>query len=555
MWRVWALAGIAATVLAGCDASDDTAGDGASEAVASTYRAPVLKGLGDYSYKISAANDDAQMFFDQGLALLYGYQRMDAADAFAEAARLDPNCGMCFWGIAVSQGPYPNGPLSAAGNVTALEAIDSAASLADSLPAHEGAFIDALTVRYSAKEHDERAVLDQAFVDAMRDLVASYPGDDEAVMMLVEALMTTTPWNYWEDPEQANPTAQEAIRLCEMVLERNPEHIGAIHYLIHLTEASSNPKRAESAADRMAALVPGLHHLVHMPGHTYLRVGRYDDAIKTNLGSVEAIEAFNEQLTSQGFESDVRALHAVDFILTATRMTGRSANADYAADELLLLSSDLSTATYFRLPILREARLLTYLRFGKWSEILAAMGPMSETPFSQAIYHLAAGTASARTGRIELAENELIALEAIEATFAEQGAAVFPMPPTYELVQMASFELKAAIATAKGSHDLAVDMLREAVTIQDAMYYVEPPHWYMPLRHRLGAALLDAGRYEEARDVYLNDLEHWPEDGWALKGLTIALDGLGDLKGSANAQARFEAAWAFADVTIPSSAF
>lgn len=550
MLRQLIVSGIVAVLLLGCDASEDN-----QETLSEGLQAPVLSDLGGQHYAVTTSSAQAQQFFDQGLALIYGYQRADAAAAFSEAGRLDPNCAMCFWGVAIAQGPYPNGPLTAAGNEAALNALERAGANSANATAKEKDFIEALRARYAKGVVGERQALDQAFVDAMRELVKAWPDDDEAVMLLVEALMTRTPWNYWLDPEQANPIAAEAISLSEMVLERNPEHIGAIHYLIHLTEASSNPGRAEKGADQLAALAPGLHHLVHMPGHTFLRLGRYNDAIQTNFASMAAIESFNQSLQAQDFESAIVPLHAVDFIHAGSMMIGHSGNALFASDELLLMTNDQSTQGYPRIAILKEARLLTYLRFGMWSEIQAVMGPMADTQFSDGIYHLAMGVASVKRGQIDLGRNELVALRVNLASLAGQGSNVFPAMPMAKLLKIAENELKATIAGADGQLDEAVDLLEEAVAIQDDLYYIEPPHWYMPVRQRLGAALIEAERFEEARDVYLKDLSLWPDNGWSLKGLSIALAALQDTAGAEAANTAFEKAWKSADIEISASAF
>lgn len=279
--------------------------------------APLFNDLGDHRHSITTTSMDAQRYFNQGLTLGFAFNHAEAERSFRYAAMLDPQCAMCWWGVAFVLGPNLNAPMGPASAAAAWEAAQKAQALASKATPREQAYIAAVAQRYAkqryAKEPPvDRTPLDTAFANAMRDVARQYPDDLDASALFAEALMDLTPWNYYDKGgKPLRPEATEIVTTLESVLRRNPEHPWAIHLYIHATEASDNPARAESYADTLGSLVPGAGHLVHMPAHTYLRIGRYHDAVLANERATAADNSYISQCHAQG-------TYAVGYVPNAT---------------------------------------------------------------------------------------------------------------------------------------------------------------------------------------------------------------------------------------------
>jgi len=285
--------------------------------------APRLQNLGDYKFPVSTSSPRAQLFINQGMMLAYGFNHAEAARSFREAARLDPKCAMAYWGMALVVGPNINMPMPPAAEAKAYELIQKAVSLKSNASERERAYIDALAKRYSAEEKTNRAALDRAYVEAMRKLHQRYPEDLDAAALYAESVMDLRPWNYWTRDMQPYQETVEVLRVLEWVLERNPNHPGAIHYYIHTVEVA-RPELAEAGAERLARLAPGAGHLVHMPSHIYRRVGRYSDASKSNEDAIAADEDYITQCRAQGVYPLAYYPHNIHFLWDSASMEGRS---------------------------------------------------------------------------------------------------------------------------------------------------------------------------------------------------------------------------------------
>jgi tetratricopeptide (TPR) repeat protein len=552
--RARCLATIAAATLAACQRGEAPPPATGTPAPPAASAPRLLDGLGGATHPITTRSELAQKYFDQGLALSYGFNHDAAIDSFREAARLDPDCAMCSWGMAFAWGPNINAPMGPEAGRAAWEALQEAQRRAPKASAVEREYIDALATRYVADPAADRAALDRAFADAMRGLHERHPDDLDAATLYAESLMDLTPWNYYTPDGKPLEHTVEAIRVLESVLAREPLHIGANHFLIHAFE-EYEPARAEAAADRLASLAPDAGHLVHMPTHIYWRVGRYDDAVALNEQAAAADVAFFAWCRA----SDVYATyynHNLHFLWAAATTQGR---ADLALTTARRLAANIPLEEVAALPFLEDwwpTPLFTLVRFGRWDAVLAEPRPPDSLRYATAVWHYARGLSLARLGRLDEAQAEYAELETA-ANDAELAKLVFdPAGGTaQERLRVGQHHLRGELAAVRGDLEAAASALEEAVWVQDSMNYIEPPAWYFPVRQALGAVLLQDGRAAEAEAVYRADLERHPKNGWSLFGLAQALRAQDKAQDAQWAETGFANAWSKADVKLVASRF
>lgn len=525
-------------------------------AACTTPKAPVLTGLGDHRMEVTTALSESQTYFDQGLALTYAFNHAEAARSFREARRRDPSNAMASWGLALALGPNINAPMSAEAEAEARAAIGEAVVRIDDSTEKERALIEAMTLRFESVGGADQATRDQAYADAMGRLAGRYPDDADICTLAVAAWMETTPWNYWAKDGTPNEGTERAVAALEAVLARHPEHAGAIHYYIHLVEASKDPGRAEAAADRLAGLMPGAGHIVHMPSHIYMRVGRYADAANTNVLAIMADEQYLTECHAQGLYPVGYYPHNIHFLWAARCMQGRYEDAIDAANRVASEVKGGSCCGFSQLGAQDQMStpLYTMVRFGKWRDILEARRPASGQPFATAMWHYARGIAYAATYERDAAQAELESLRTIAADPAVAEASL-NLDTGADVLAIADRLVEAEIAAHSKDLPRAIELLQEAVALQDDLAYMEPPTFFYPVRQSLGALLLEAERFDEAEAVYLADLAEWPANGWSLYGLAIAQRGMIKMNDSREAERAFEAAWAEADVQLNSSVF
>lgn len=516
--------------------------------------APRLQNLGDHTFPVTTSSPQAQLFINQGLNLSYGFNHAEAARAFMEAARLDPECAMAYWGHALVLGPNINAPMNPEDEPRAYELVQKALSLSPKAGERERAYIEALSVRYSGKPEDREAG-DRAYAAAMRDLHMRYPADLDAATLFAEALMDLRPWSYWSRDGRPYPGTLEAIEALEGVLARNPHHPGANHLYIHMFE-DPDPKRAEGAADRLLHAMPGAGHMVHMPSHIYVRVGRYRDAAEANRLAILADEDYIAQCRAQGIYPLGYYPHNIHFLWMASSLLGDSAEAIGSARKT---ASQVPVEALDSLPFLQGFLVVPYyalVRFGKWDEMLAEPKPSFEGPFTMGIWRYARGVALTAKGRLEEAREELDELEKILRDPAlDEMPASFSANSARAILRIAPEILAGELAAKNGDFDVAVAHLERAVRYEDSLIYTEPPDWHYPVRHSLAAVLLEAGRAEEAEVVYWDDLKKNSDNGWALFGLLQALEAQGKVEEARFVETRFRKAWAHADVALTASRF
>ncbi len=515
--------------------------------------APRLQNLGPHTFPVSTTHAEAQRFVNQGVNLAYAFNHAEARRAFREAARLDPSLAIAYWGQALVLGPNINAVMEPNEEPHAYEMVQQAKARIAKASPRERALIEALEKRYSGKAAD-RTANDAAYADAMRAVQARFPNDADIAMLYVESLMDLRPWGYWMPDGRPHQYTAEAVALTERILAQNPKHPGALHMLIHLVESTTTPERAEQAADRLMPLMPAAGHMVHMASHIYQRVGRYADAITSNQLAVLADEDYITQCRAQGLYPMAYYPHNIHFLWFAATYDVQSGLAIDAAKKV---AAKIPDAALTEMPLLAGFRVVPYwanVRFGRWQEVLAEPAPPASSVFLTAAWHFARGMAFVATNKVTEAEASLTALVPLMSDKA-LDAPLFSPNTGRAILSIAPDVLAGEILAAKGQFDAAIARLEHATRLEDALVYTEPSEWVFPVRHSLGAVLLEAGRPDEAETVYWDDLKKNRENGWALTGLVQALkaqkkDGL-----AAIVDARRARAVARADVTLTGSRF
>jgi tetratricopeptide (TPR) repeat protein len=526
----------------------------ASTQTAPKLQAPLFNDLGDYSVKITTDSPISQQFFDQGLMLTFGFNHAEAARSFREAARLDPECAMCYWGVAFALGPNINMPMVDAAVAEAYSASRKALELSSGVTARERALINALVKRYAQEPAADRARLDLAFANAMREAAQAFPDDPEIQTFFAESLMDLSPWDYWVDGKP-KPAMVEAIAALEHVLAMNRNHAGANHLYIHAIEAGPEPKKAESAADRLGPLAPGAGHLVHMPSHIYIRLGRYYDAAVANIKAGEADTSYIAQCQAQGVYPLLYHPHNWHFLWSSASFGGKSEWARRGALKTReLMGTHRHDDPAFG-PIIQHFWLTPYyddVRFGRWDEILAYPRP-EEAPYTLSMWHYARGMALAAKGNLTAASSELQELRKQAANPELAKVQVSVRNNASQLAAIAERVLAGDIEARRNNLEGSIALLREAVGLEDSLGYNEPEDWHLPVRQLLGAVLLQSGQAAQAEAVYREELADHPENGWSLFGLEKSLRAQSRNDEADAVRQRFEKAWQHADIQLSQS--
>jgi tetratricopeptide (TPR) repeat protein len=507
---------------------------------------PLFDDLGTHHHAVSTKNELAQKYFDQGLRLTFGFNHDEAERAFREAARLDPNLAMAWWGVANALGPNINLPLDDERNKRALDAVARAKALIGNASDSERAYIEAVAVRYSADPAAKRVDLDHAYAKAMGELHKRFPEDTDAATLYAESLMDLKPWQLWTHDGKPREETLEILQILEGVLKLDPNHPGANHYYIHAVEASPNPEKAAASAERLHTLVPGAGHLVHMPAHIYIRTGNYAGAVDANAHAVKVDEAYIARTKAEGVYPLMYYTHNFMFLSAAAGMIGRTRQAMETAAKAVSIAAPMAGHDPMAEYVLPWT-LYAMARNGRWDDILAAPRPADSTPSTVAMWSYARSLAyigkgdlaSARKARDEFeAQRERVPKDLMLNTNRAE-----------DLLGIASAVLDARIARSSGDHSRALAQWQKAVSIQDSLIYDEPPAWYYPVRESLGAEHLLLKRYDEAGRIFRRDLEINPNNPRSLFGLAEALKAQSK-SDAADAQRRFEDAWKGAEIQL-----
>ena len=513
--------------------------------------APELTGLGTMHMPVTTAVAQAQRFFDQGLRLLYAFNHAESIRAFREAARLDAGLAMAYWGQALALGPNLNAPMTQDNGRQAYAAVQAAVARVARVTPREQTLIEALSRRYAADGAGDRPALDRAYAAAMRAAAERFPEDADIQTLYADAQMNTMPWDYWQKDGAAKPETALVLDALERVIARQPDHAGALHYHIHLLEASADPDRAAASADRLGSLMPAAGHMVHMPAHIYIRVGRYADAAEANVRAIAADEDYLAQCQAQGLYPVSYYPHNLHFLWAASTLEGRRAVAVEAARKVAEKVPHHHAGKLAWTADFPVTPMLAYARFGMWQEVLTEPQPPVNEPYATGIWHYTRGLGFVARGRLDAAASELTAIETVMTH--EAFATTLKELPLLTNLKIASRILEGELGMRRGNAEAAIASLREAVTVEDGIPYAEPPIWHHPPRQILGAILLEAGRPEAAEAEYREDLQRFRENGWSLFGLAKSLEVQGKSAEALAAKQRFEKAWARADVQLSSS--
>ena len=516
--------------------------------------AQLFDDLGTLSRSVGTASPEAQRYFDQGLRLAYGFNHDEATRSFARAAELDPGCAACLWGVAWTLGPNYNVPMLEGAAQAAWDALQAARERSARARPVEQSLIVALATRYQGPKSIDAASqqpLNEAFAAAMRDVARAHPDDDDVQVIFAESLMDVNPWHLWTLDGKAAPGTEEIVVTLEKVLSRRSAHPGANHYYIHAVEASTRPDRAVPAAERLPGLMPAAGHIVHMPAHIFQRVGRYGDASEANRRAVKADEAYLARTRPPGYYPMYLG-HNHGFLAYSASMLGRSEESLRAARASTKAIPPEMLDMMPGMDFFASEPLLVMVRFGKWKEILAEPRPPEKYPTLTGLWLHARGMALASTGKTSEARTTMRELRTLATKMPPDLLA--GQNPASAMCRLGADAIEARIAERAKSWKPAIAAWTRAVAQEDGFAYNEPADWFYPMRHYLGAALLDARKAKEAEAVFREDLKHNPGNGWALHGLETALAAQGKKDEAAATRAKFDEAWKEADIRLTRAA-
>ena len=525
-------------------------------ALAEAERAPHrFAGLDGYGRAITTASKEAQAWFDQGIALYFGFNHAEAILSFEAAAAADPECAMAHFGIALAAGPHINNPaMDEAASKLAYESVQKAQSLLNDESAVERALIAALATRYAWPAPEDRQALDTAYAEAMQKVWASFPEDADVGAWAAESRMDLRPWDLWTPDGQPHPGTLDIVSQLEQVLALDPRHPGACHFYIHTMEASPTPEKAMAAANLLRDRLPAAGHLVHMPAHIDIRTGNYAGAVTSNQHAIRADLDYAElRGRAPGFYTIYRA-HNYHFLAFAAMFEGRRDLALQAAHDLLeQIPIEAVLALADGLDAFMAVPIHVYVRFGLWDRVLAFEEPRAELLASRAFWRYGRTVALASLGRVEEATSEFAALQTAIAQVPESRT--MGNNSVLTIMEIGRRMAEGELLYRKGEVQRAFELLREAVALDVALKYDEPWGWMQPVAHALGALLLEQGELAEAEAVYRADLVLHPGNGWALHGLSEALKRQGKQDESKTCSDQFQKAWSRADIKIKGSCY
>jgi tetratricopeptide (TPR) repeat protein len=508
----------------------------------------LLSGLGQRKHPISTQNSETQKFFDQGLMMVFGFNRPEAVRSFRRATESDPQAAMPYWGLALALGRHMNmdGDMDVQAKA-AHEAIQKAISLSAKASDYERAYILALAKRCSSDPKADGNKMDSDYRDAMRELAKKYPDDLDAVSLYAESVMNLHRYQWYSAEGKPAEETEEILSVLEAVLRRDPDHPLANHLHIHVLDTSPHPEYALASAYRLSTIAPGAGHLVHMPSHIFMTLGDYEETARINEQAAQADRDYMKRTGVSGniYTQGVYYPHNLHMIVRARAEQGRFDEAKRTADEL---GGHLSTTpdemlmmTDFYLP----NSLFVRLRFQRWEDVLKMPTPDPKMFMTRALWHYGRTLALLGKGRQKEAAAEQAAF--VQARSRVPADWMWMFSPAAKIMNLAATILEARSAT---DEKAAIEHWRRAVAEQDALAYDDPPPWYYPAREPLGAALLRAGQAAEAEAVFRENLKKHPRNGRSLFGLMESLKAQKKVTNAEWVQREFEGAWKQSQVRL-----
>jgi tetratricopeptide (TPR) repeat protein len=524
----------------------------------------LVEGTGTYSRKITTDSGLAQKFFDQGLRYAWAFHFPESIASYQQAAVHDPSHPMIYWGMAHAIGPNPNSRYSRMPDDPkgeGLKAINKAMSLIENANPMEKEMILALHILYDKESISDDNLRDEAYMEAADVLQQKYPTDPDIVSLYAESYMNIGRWDYWEKDGAPKSATSKVANALESVLESSPNHTGANHLHIHLLEASQEPERALGSADRLEATMPIVGHVVHMPAHIYVRVGQYNKAIDSNMRSVKADSEFLQiwgdlpfpDIGTYPLSAKIHPPHAIDFIKYAATVQGNYKVAINAAKKMEALM-DPSNVGAVRAQTGIAGPWLVNKIFGKWDELLDTKPAVTGTPYLDGIWSYSIGSTYVAKGLLSKAKQEL---DNIKSILSLEDVDQFRVGanPVSVVLKLAELALIGEIHEAEGDLESAIEAYSAAVVIEDQNNYTEPPSWLQPMRHYLGAALIDANDPIKAEVVFRRDLSWHKNNGWSLFGLWKSLEMQGKSEEAEQIFNDYEQSWVDSDVILTRSRF
>ena len=524
----------------------------------------LVEGTGTYSRKITTDSGLAQKFFDQGLRYAWAFHFPESIASYQQAAVHDPSHPMIYWGMAHAIGPNPNSRYSRMPDDPkgeGLKAINKAMSLIENANPMEKEMILALHILYDKESISDDNLRDEAYMEAADVLQQKYPTDPDIVSLYAESYMNIGRWDYWEKDGTPKSATSKVANALESVLESSPNHTGANHLHIHLLEASQEPERALGSADRLEATMPIVGHVVHMPAHIYVRVGQYNKAIDSNMRSVKADSEFLQiwgdlpfpDIGTYPLSAKIHPPHAIDFIKYAATVQGNYKVAINAAKKMEALM-DPSNVGAVRAQTGIAGPWLVNKIFGKWDELLDTKPAVTGTPYLDGIWSYSIGSTYVAKGLLSKAKQELDNIKSI-LSLEDVDQYRVGANPVSVVLKLAELALIGEIHEAEGDLELAIEAYSAAVVIEDQNNYTEPPSWLQPMRHYLGAALIDANDPIKAEVVFRRDLSWHKNNGWSLFGLWKSLEMQGKSEEAEQIFNDYEQSWVDSDVILTRSRF
>lgn len=516
---------------------------------------PLFPDLDGESPDITTSSSKARQYFNQGYQLTVGFNHAEAVRSFRYALEQDPECAMCYWGLAYALGPNYNAGMEPEVVTLAYEAARKAVQYDEEVSKPEQAIIRSISKRYPAGPTEDRAEYDQAYTEALRDAHDEFPENDFINALLAEAIMDQHPWDLWQKDGQPQPWTPEILTILETTLQRNPEHAASVHLYIHATEASKSPELALPYAEKLPDLIPGAGHLVHMPSHTYIRTGDYHQGVLVNNQAVEVDSNYTSACYAAGIYPLMYFPHNYHFLTACAALEGNSELSLQAADRMvekldtkLMRSSGYETIQHFW-----SIPLFLQVKFARWDEVLATPQPDDDLVYPRGIWHYARAIAHLNKGQMTQADEHYEHLKQLAADPGLKEILIFGINNMGQILDIAEAVVGGEIAAAKGDLKTAEQLLRKAISIEDQLNYNEPPDWFFSVRHHLGPVLLKAGKYAAAEAIYRQDLETFPKNGWALSGLLESLHQQNKAEEAQSVGDQLREAWQYADVELLAS--